>query len=56
MILQDSLLITLVKLIDRFPLPAQSAQAGRGRGIGPLRPHLLKGSGDHDCASLAYGA
>jgi hypothetical protein len=31
MILQDSLLVTLVQLIDRLPLPAQSAKAGRGR-------------------------
>ncbi len=31
MILQDSLLVTLVRLIDRLPLPTQPAKRGRGR-------------------------
>jgi hypothetical protein len=31
MILQDSLLVTLVKLVDRLPLPAKPLKRGRGR-------------------------
>ncbi len=53
MILQDSLLVTLVRLIDRLPLPAHPAKRGRGRGIGVFRSHHLKGVSDYDRASLA---
>jgi hypothetical protein len=31
MVLQDSLLVTLVKLVDRLPMPALSGKRGRGR-------------------------
>jgi hypothetical protein len=33
MILQDSLLVTLVKLVDRLPMPPQPSKRGRGHLI-----------------------
>jgi hypothetical protein len=33
MLLQESLLVTLVKLVDRIPMPAPSPR-GRGRPLG----------------------
>jgi len=31
MVSQDTLLVTLVKLVDRLPMPAGPAKRGRGR-------------------------
>ena len=38
MVLQESLLVTLVKLVDRIPMPAPSP---RGRGRPPVYPDRL---------------
>ncbi len=38
MLLQESLLVTLVKLVDRIPMPAPST---RGRGRPPVYPDRL---------------
>jgi hypothetical protein len=52
MVLQDSLLVTLVKLVDRLPIPSPSGK--RGRGHPRVYPDRLfrKRIGDYDCPSL----
>ncbi len=56
MVSQDSLLVTLVKLVDRLPMPTLPTKRGRGHPQVVSGSTVLKGVGDHDCASLAQRA
>jgi hypothetical protein len=43
MVLQDSLLVTLVKMVDRLPMSMPPAKRGRGRPkVSPDRLFFLK--------------
>ncbi len=56
MVSQDSLLVMLVTLVDRVPMPALPAKRGRGHPHRLLGSTVLKGISDHDCASLTQRA
>ena len=56
MVSQDSLLVTLVKLVDRVPMPTPPTKRGRGHPkVYPDRL-FLEGVSHHDRASFTYGA
>ncbi len=53
MVSQDTLLVTLVKLVDRLPMPALVAKRGRGHPKVYSDRLILKGMSDQDCPSPA---
>jgi hypothetical protein len=53
MIPQDTLLVTLVKLVDQIPMPPPPAKRKRGKPKFYSDLLVSKGIGDNDCASLA---
>jgi len=56
MVPQDSLLVTLVQLVDRLPMPMSSQKRGRGHPKVYSDRLFLKGSSHHDCSPLAQRA
>jgi hypothetical protein len=53
MVSQDSLLVTLVHLVDRLPMPMSPQKRGRGHPKVYTDRLFLKSSGHHDYSSLA---
>ena len=56
MVLQDSLLITLVKLVDRLPMPSSASKRGRGHPMVYPGSLVSQGVSHYDCSSLALGS
>jgi hypothetical protein len=54
MVPQDSMLVTLVKLVDRLPMPLPPAKRGRGHPKVYTDRVFLKGVSHHDRASRTY--
>ncbi len=54
MVSQDSLLVTLVTLVDRLPMPALAMKRGRGHPKVSTDQLFLKGLSHHDRTSLVY--
>ena len=55
MVLQDSLLVMLVKLVDRLPMPLPASKCGRGHPLVYSERLFRKRVSDYDYPSLARG-
>ncbi len=53
MVPQDSLLVILVQLVDRLPMPAQPSKRRRGHPVVYTERLFFQSASDHDCPSPA---